>query len=110
MRSLSRLSSTALLVAAVVFLSSLLVWSPETEPSLAKIQELSDLIEEEQITTVFYERLVSPELSDALAERLDLGTAVLDTIEGLSDETADEDYVSLMESNLEALRTANGCS
>ena len=36
-------------------------------------------------------------------------TAVLDPIEGLTDETADEDYLSLMEANLAALEEANGC-
>ena len=36
-------------------------------------------------------------------------TAVLDPVEGLTDETADSDYLSLMEDNLEALRSAGGC-
>ena len=34
---------------------------------------------------------------------------MLDPIEGLTDETADEDYLSLMEANLAALEEANGC-
>jgi zinc transport system substrate-binding protein len=34
---------------------------------------------------------------------------VLDPLEGLADETAGEDYASLMEQNLAALQTANGC-
>jgi zinc transport system substrate-binding protein len=34
---------------------------------------------------------------------------VLDPLEGLGDETADEDYLSLMRQNLRALREANGC-
>ena len=34
---------------------------------------------------------------------------VLDPIEGLTDKTADEDYLSLMRSNLAALEEANGC-
>jgi zinc transport system substrate-binding protein len=36
-------------------------------------------------------------------------SAVLDPIEGLTDETADEDYLSLMRANLSALEEANGC-
>ena len=47
-------------------------------------------------------------MSDALAGDLGLETAVLDPIEGLSDETADEDYLSLMRENLAALQKANG--
>jgi zinc transport system substrate-binding protein len=34
---------------------------------------------------------------------------VLDPIEGLSDATADQDYVSLMRRNLKTLQQANGC-
>jgi zinc transport system substrate-binding protein len=36
-------------------------------------------------------------------------SALLDPIEGLTDETADEDYLSLMRTNLSALEEANGC-
>ena len=35
---------------------------------------------------------------------------MLDPIEGLGDETAGQDYLSLMRQNLSALRKANGCS
>jgi zinc transport system substrate-binding protein len=84
--------------------------SPEAEPSPAHIRELHDLIERTGITTVFSEELVSPELADALADDLGLQTAVLDPIEGLSDRTADEDYLSLMRKNLAALRKANDCT
>lgn len=84
--------------------------SPEAGPSPAHLRELSDLVEEEGITTVFTETLASPELAETLASDLDLETAVLDPIEGLGEETADEDYISLMRANLAALRKANGCS
>ena len=69
----------------------------------------SDLIAEDQITTVFSERLASPRLTQALADDMGISTAVLDPIEGLTDETSDEDYLSLMSENLEALQEANTC-
>ncbi len=47
------------------------------------------------------------ELADSLADDLGLRAEVLDPIEGLSDETADQDYLSLMRANLAALRKAN---
>lgn len=84
--------------------------SPNAEPSPAHIDTLRGFIEDEGITTVFSEELASPELADALAADLGLDTAVLDPVEGLSDETADEDYVSLMDTNLETLREALDCS
>jgi zinc transport system substrate-binding protein len=83
--------------------------SPGAEPTPADLSRLRDLIRAEGITTVFSERLVSPRVSETLADDLDIGVAVLDPIEGLSDETADEDYLSLMRENLAALEEANGC-
>ena len=59
---------------------------------------------------VFSERLASPELADSLADDLGLRTAVLDPVEGLSDATADQDYLSLMRRNLSTLQEANQCS
>jgi zinc transport system substrate-binding protein len=84
--------------------------SPESEPSPAHIQELHDLIERDHITTVFNEELASAQMAETLADDLGLQTAVLDPIEGLSDQTADEDYLSLMRKNLAALRKADNCS
>lgn len=83
--------------------------SPDAEPTPADLARLQQLIEEDGITTVFGERLAPPALVETLAEDAGVSAAVLDPIEGLTDETDDEDYLSLMEQNLEALRTANGC-
>ena len=83
--------------------------SPEAEPTPADLAHLQDLIQEDGITTVFSERLVSRRLTQTLADDMGITTAVLDPIEGLSDETADEDYLSLMRENLSALELANGC-
>jgi zinc transport system substrate-binding protein len=91
-----------------VHVDSLVGLSPDAEPSPAVVGELQELIRDEGITTVFSEPL-EPDLVAGLANDLDLTTATLDPIEGLTDATSDEDYLSLMQSNLEALRKANGC-
>lgn len=83
--------------------------SPDAEPTPAGLAALRELIREEGITTVFTETLVSPKTAEALATEADVETGVLDPIEGLSDESADEDYLSLMRANLTALQEANGC-
>ena len=83
--------------------------SPDAEPSPAHIQELHELIESDGITTVFSETLASPEMSETIANDLGIESAVLDPVEGLSDSDSDEDYLSLMRSNLAALRKANQC-
>jgi zinc transport system substrate-binding protein len=84
--------------------------SPDAEPSPAHIRQLQDLIRRDGITTVFSERLASPEFAESIAHDLGIDAAVLDPIEGLGDGTADQDYLSLMRTNLSALRQANGCA
>lgn len=83
---------------------------PEAEPSPERIAEVHDVATDRGVTTIFYERLVSPEVAETLANDLGVEAAVLDPIEGLTDDTANEDYLSLMQANLDALRAANGCS
>lgn len=83
--------------------------SPDAEPTPADLARLEDLVRRDGVTTVFSERLASAKMSDTLASDLGLDTAVLDPIEGLSDQTPDEDYLSLMAENLTALQSANGC-
>lgn len=83
--------------------------SPDAEPTPADLARLQQLIDDEGVTTVFSERLAPARLSESLADDLGIATAVLDPIEGLTEETEGEDYVSLMEQNLLALQRANGC-
>ncbi len=84
--------------------------SPDAEATAADLARLQRLITDDGVTTVFSERLVSPKMATTLADDLGVSTAILDPIEGLSDDTADEDYLSLMRENLTALQQANGCS
>lgn len=83
--------------------------APDAEPTPADLARLQELIREQGITTVFSERLVSPKTAETLAADLGIRSAVLDPIEGLSDASAGEDYLSLMRQNLTALEHANGC-
>ena len=86
--------------------------SPDAEPSARHLAELSDLIRNDKITTVFTERLASPQLAETLASDLGIRTDVLDPIEGLttgSSGDSSKDYLSLMRENLAALARANGC-
>jgi zinc transport system substrate-binding protein len=82
---------------------------PSAEPSPERLAELADLVDERGVTTIFTETLVSPAVAETLADEAGVSVATLDPIEGLTDETADEDYLSLMRSNLAALQEANGC-
>lgn len=83
---------------------------PEIEPSPARLAEVQEIVQDEGITTIFYERLVSPAVAESLANDVGVTTDVLDPIESLTDETAEEDYFTLMRANLDALKEANGCA
>lgn len=86
--------------------------SPEAEPSPARLAELSDLIRDDGVTTVFYETLVAPDVAETLAREAGVKTAVLNPLEGLTsaDVDAGKDYAAVMRDNLAALRGALGCS
>lgn len=86
--------------------------SPEGEPDPARLAEVEDLIRAEHVTTVFTEPLASTDVADTIARETGARVDVLNPIEGLTAEQRDrgEDYFTIMRSNLEALRTALGCS
>jgi zinc transport system substrate-binding protein len=85
---------------------------PDAEPTPERIAQLRALVEREGVTTIFTEELVPPQTAETLADEAGVKTEVLHTIEGLTPDevAAGEDYRSLMESNLEILRGALGCS
>jgi zinc transport system substrate-binding protein len=85
--------------------------APGAEPSPARLSELADLVQEEGVTTVFTETLVSPRVAEALAREAGVGTAVLDPLEGLADDRQAEgaSYVTVMEENLATLEEALDC-
>ncbi|HET8602747.1 MAG TPA: metal ABC transporter substrate-binding protein [Marmoricola sp.] len=84
--------------------------SPDAEPSPRHLQQLAALIRREHITTVFSERLASPQMADTLSSDLGIHTAVLDTLEGLTSTDPHADYLSIMRANLAAIRKADSCS
>jgi len=79
---------------------------PEAEPSPARVREIRDLIEGTGATTLFTESLVSAAVAESLASDVGVTTAVLDPIESV---TEGDDYLGVMERNLEALRTGLAC-
>jgi zinc transport system substrate-binding protein len=84
---------------------------PEAEPGPREVERLVDAVRATGATTVFSEPLASPALADAVAREAGVATSVLDPLEGLTaaEQDAGEDYFSVMEKNLDVLRTALGC-
>jgi zinc transport system substrate-binding protein len=85
--------------------------SPEAEPDPQRLAELRDLVISEGVTTIFVESLVSQAVGETLAEEAGVTTAVLNPLEGLTQEQLDagEDYLSVMRTNLDVLRDGLGC-
>ena len=84
---------------------------PESEPSPQRLRTLIALVRREHVTTVFFERLVSPRLAETVARDAGAKAAVLDPIEGLtpSEQAHGFTYLTLMRQNLRELRSALGC-
>jgi zinc transport system substrate-binding protein len=85
--------------------------SPEAEPSARALERVIDEVRERRATTVFVETLVSPRLAETVAREAGAGTAVLNPLEGLTDEELErgDDYFSVMRANLAALRKGLAC-
>lgn len=82
--------------------------SSESEPTPAKMAEIIDFVKENDVKVIFFEELASPKVAEAIARETGAKTALLNPIEGLSEENikAGGDYFSIMEENLQALKEA----
>lgn len=85
--------------------------SPEAEPSPRKIAELADIAKRKQIKYIFFETLVSPNLTQTIAKEVGAQTLVFNPIEGLTpdEQAAGEDYLSIQKKNLVNLKLAMEC-
>ncbi|MBA3375845.1 MAG: zinc ABC transporter substrate-binding protein [Actinobacteria bacterium] len=85
--------------------------SPEAEPGPRELERLTEEVRASGATTVFAEPLVSDRIAETVAREAGLEVAVLDPLEGLSEDRLEggEDYSSIMRDNLRALRGALGC-
>jgi zinc transport system substrate-binding protein len=86
--------------------------SPDTEPSAAKLAEISKLVKAQDLHYIFFESLVSPRLADTIAAETGAKTVVFDPLEGLttSDQNQGKNYITVQHENLQNLRTALACN
>lgn len=81
---------------------------PEADPSPDRLAQISRLVKDRGVRTIFFETLVSPKVAQTLAADLGVDARVLDPLEGVSDPS--QDYFSIAEANLSALKMALSCS
>jgi zinc transport system substrate-binding protein len=83
--------------------------SPDAEPQPADLAAVTEFVRQHQVRTIYYETLVSPAIARTVADETGAHTAVLDPLEGLTDESAGADYLAVMRANLAALREGQPC-
>lgn len=86
--------------------------NPDAEPSAETIDRLVTLVDEHNLTTVFFEEFVSPGVIETIAQETGAKTRMLSPLEALSTEQRDagEDYITLMGTNLDHLVNAMRCT
>lgn len=86
--------------------------SPDEEPSSQKLSEVANLVKQKDIKIIFFESLISPKLSETIANETGTKTMVLDPIEGITNDDlkAGHTYLTVMRDNLAALKTALQCN
>lgn len=82
--------------------------APEGEPDPARMAEIVDYAKEHEVKVIFFESQASPKVAGAIAEEVGAQTAILNSLESLTEEeiAAGEDYFSIMRENLEQLKVA----
>lgn len=86
--------------------------SPDEEPSPQQLANIAKLAKEQNIKYIFFEDLVSPKLSETVANEIGAQTLVLNPLEGLTDSDIKEgkNFFTEMRSNLDHLREALECT
>lgn len=80
---------------------------PTAEPSPARLAEVAAIAKKNNVSTIYYERLVSPAVADTLAATLGVKAAVLDTLEG---KPPVGNFTTAMRLNLATLIEGQRCS
>ncbi len=85
--------------------------SPDAEPSPMQLADIVKFVKANNVKYIFFESLVSPKLSDIIANEVGAKTLVLNPIEGLSNEEMSQgkNYFTEMRTNLAHLKMALQC-
>ncbi len=85
--------------------------SPDAEPTAATLAKLTKLIRENRLDTLFHEELISPRVAETLARETGATLLKLHPAGNLAKEQFDrgETFITLMDRNLENLRTGLKC-
>ena len=82
--------------------------APDAEPTPDKLAAIVKFCREKQVTTIFFETLVSPRVAQTIAKETGAKLLVLNPADGLTDEDfkKGKNYLTIMRENLENLKIA----
>ena len=83
--------------------------SPDAEPNPQELATITQFVTDNDVQTIFYETLASPDVAETVANATGASTDVLDPLEGLSDASQGDDYLQVMESNLANIEAGLPC-
>lgn len=84
--------------------------SPEDEPNPSELAEVTNFVRDNDVQTIYFETLVSPDVAQTVADETGAVTATLDPLEGLTDESVGGDYLAVMRANLATLQGGQSCA
>ncbi len=86
--------------------------SPGDEPSAKQLEAIAELASRNDVTTVFFEENLPPDLATTVAGEIGAEVSSLATAESLTQSQLDagDSYLSLMRDNLQSLRSGMGCT
>jgi len=83
--------------------------SPDEQVSAKKMKEITDLVQEEGIKTVFFESFISPKVAQTISEETGAQAESLQPLANITEAEADKGYILLMRENLDKLSAALEC-
>ena len=80
--------------------------SPDQEPTPSRLAELKEFVKKNNIKVIYFEENASSKVAETLSNETGVKLEVLNPLESLTNEQikAGENYISVMEKNLEALK------
>jgi zinc transport system substrate-binding protein len=84
--------------------------TPDAEPSAARLAEITEIVRETGVDTIYAEVLLGADIAETVAGETGAQVLVLDPLEGITDASPGTDYLEVMEANLDVLREGQHCA
>ena len=83
--------------------------SPDEQVSAKNMKEMTDLVKEENINTIFFESFVSDKLAQGISKETGAKVESLQPLANVTEEEAKKGYILIMQENLKKLSYAMEC-